>query len=67
MNETRYSSFCRVQRHNSAKFFCNGIDDYYSELYEKLENAKSRIWITDWCFNPEIYLKRPVEDYYDSR
>ena len=65
-----YSSFCRTSPGNDVKFYLNGgsPDDYYfADLHDAIDEAKKTVCITDWFFSPEIYLKRPIEDFPQSR
>ena len=41
------------------KWFSDGKDDF-SNLAEKLMNARESIFMTDWWMSPEVWLKRPV-------
>jgi phosphatidylserine/phosphatidylglycerophosphate/cardiolipin synthase-like enzyme len=35
-------------------------ENYFEDLYEKLNEAKESIYIAGWWVSPELYLKRPV-------
>lgn len=62
----RYGSFAPIRANCwSVPYVCGY--EYYSDMYDAIENAKVQIMITDWQLNPQIYLKRPIQDYPDSR
>lgn len=44
------------------KWFIDG-HDYFWALSEILEAATSTIWICDWWFSPELYLRRPAAQH----
>ena len=65
-----YDSFCKVYEENDVRFFINGNPNethYFEEVYEGLQMAQKEVFINDWFFSPEIYLKRPEEDYPETR
>ena len=51
---------------NYVKSYINGYE-YYHDVYNAIEMAMSEICITDWMFSPELYLKRPCEEFPESR
>ena len=62
----RFDSFCPIRSRNHVDVFINGRD-YFEKLFEDLSAAKDEIMIRGWWVCPEVYLKRPVELYQDSR
>ena len=54
----RFGSFAPVRNSCDAKWFVDG-EDYMSSVADAVLNAKNEIYITDWCFNPHIFMKRP--------
>lgn len=64
--DTRFNSFSPVRLSNKAEFFTNS-ENYWESLYYDLEKSEREILIRGWWVCPEIYLKRPIEDYPDSR
>ena len=67
----RFGSFSRITSNNSAKFYVNGSnqqsENYFSDLYDRLIEARHEVFINDWFFSPHIFLKRPIEQNPDSR
>lgn len=66
----KHDSFCRVYEDNQVRFFINGAPNethYFEEVYKGLISAEKEIFINDWFFSPEVYLRRPIEDFPDSR
>ena len=67
----RFGSFSRVTEHNSARFYVNGSnqqeENYFSDLHDRLVEARHEVFINDWFFSPHIYLKRPIEQHPESR
>ncbi|CAG9331940.1 unnamed protein product [Blepharisma stoltei] len=59
------SSFL-VRNHNHVKWYIDG-ENYYSDVYEALINAKNFVFITDWWLSPDMYLKRPASKYPESQ
>ena len=49
-----------------AQWFVNG-KDYYSSLYDAINNAKWQILLSGWFLSADTYLKRPISKYPDSR
>ena len=65
-----HDSFCKVFEGNDVRFFTNGAPNethYLEEVYKELFSAEKEILINDWYFSPEIYLRRPIEDFPESR
>ena len=54
-----YKSYTNEKKGNKAHWFADG-EDYFSDLAEKLMNAKESIFITDWWMSPQVWLIRPV-------
>lgn len=67
--KNRHDSFCKQYINNDVKFYINGCgnDFYFHDLHEALLTAKKEVFINDWFLTPQIYLKRPIEDYPESR
>jgi phospholipase D1/2 len=64
----RFKSFSPIHFDCKSKVYPNGYEDnYFEDLYLVLTKAKFSVYITDWFFSPQIYLKRPIEKYPDSR
>ncbi|PRP81671.1 phospholipase D, Pi-PXPH-PLD [Planoprotostelium fungivorum] len=53
----RFKSFAPIRRECTAKWYIGGAE-YYNDLYDQLLEAKERIFIADWFFSPQLYLKR---------
>lgn len=62
----QFGSFAPIRKNNNVKAYLNA-DEYFDDIFEAIENAEYQILITDWMFSPELYLKRPIEDYPESR
>ncbi|XP_033107848.1 phospholipase D1-like [Anneissia japonica] len=58
-NKQRFNSFAPVRNETYASWFVDG-EHYFESLADALEEAKEEIFISDWWFNPDIYLKRPI-------
>lgn len=56
------------ERDGRVKALLDG-KEYFNHLLQELENAKTSIYIADWVFFAELYLKRglPLEDYKKSK
>lgn len=68
--ERKAYQFNRSLCGNDMRFYINGESEehsYFSELFDAMEAARTEIYITDWFLAPYIYLKRPKEDFPDSR
>jgi hypothetical protein len=69
--DQRYESFSPIREKNYVKWYIDQQDpeyrDYYGDIYDAIEKAEQDIFILDWFLTPEIYLKRPVEKYPDTR
>ena len=57
----KYSAYANMKRFNLCHWFSDG-KDYFEDLFQKLMDAKSSIYITDWWMSPEVFLRRPVYD-----
>jgi phospholipase D1/2 len=62
----RYNSSFIVRHKNIAKAYVDG-KDYFSDVFEQLNNAKVSVAIADWWLSPDMYLKRPVNLYPNSK
>ena len=54
-------SYAPVRKNQLCKWYLNS-DQYMEHVMNGLNNAKEEIFITDWWFSPELFLKRPTED-----
>ena len=61
LGENKYNAYASPKQLNVCQWFADG-KDYFEDLYQKLMDAKSSIYITDWWFSPEVFLRRPVYD-----
>ena len=62
--------FDRLLPGNDMRFYINGESDenaYFFELHDAIEEAQYEIYITDWFLAPQIWLKRPMEDFPNAR
>lgn len=59
--KNRFDSFSPRRFNNYCKPYIDN-SQYYFDLADAIEQAKSEIYITDWWFTPELYLKRPIND-----
>ena len=65
-----HDSFCKVYEENDVRFFINGAENethYFEEVFNGLMSAQKEVFINDWFFSPETYLKRPCEDFPETR
>lgn len=65
----RYDSFCKKYTNNDVQFYINGYspNNYFEDVHDELLKAKKEVFINDWFLSPQLYLKRPIEDYPESR
>eukprot|EP01102_Stenamoeba_stenopodia_P004549 TRINITY_DN1484_c0_g1_i4.p1 TRINITY_DN1484_c0_g1~~TRINITY_DN1484_c0_g1_i4.p1 ORF type:complete len:1275 (-),score=210.16 TRINITY_DN1484_c0_g1_i4:125-3949(-) len=54
----RYFSFAPVRNNISAQWFVCGMDFYRDLQMNAFPSAKKRIFIADWFFTPELFLRR---------
>jgi len=54
----RYQSFAPQREGNDVKWYVDGCS-YMWAVSMALEKAQHSIWILDWWFSPELYLRRP--------
>ncbi|CAL8106891.1 unnamed protein product [Calicophoron daubneyi] len=57
----RFGSFAPPRSNSTVSVFVDGAC-YMEALAKAVTKAKYEVFITDWCMNPEIYLRRPVRD-----
>lgn len=62
----RFNSFSPERANNFINCFING-EGYFTQLLIDLENAKFEIFIRGWWVSPELYLRRPIEEFPESR
>ena len=55
----KYHAYVNEKKYNLAHWFIDG-EKYFSDLAQKLSEAQSSIFITDWWMSPEVWLIRPV-------
>ena len=60
----RHKAFAPVRKGVNVKYFVGGRE-YFDFLLEYLPTAERRVFIVDWSFAPQLYLKRG-EDLQDS-
>ena len=69
--QQRFESFSFVREKNFAKWYIDQQDpvngDYYGDIHDAIEKAEKKVFITDWFLTPEIFLKRPIKEYPESR
>lgn len=62
-----------VQANNWVEFYNNaskdgeGTQGAFSDICKAIDEAKHFIFIADWSFHPEVYLKRPLGGKKDSQ
>ena len=59
LKENKYKAYTSQKKKNKAHWFSDG-ETYFSDLAQKLMEAQSSIYITDWWMSPELWLIRPV-------
>ena len=59
--KNNYNSFSQKKSSNYCHYFVDA-KDYYEDLFQNLMDAKDSIFITDFWFSPELFLRRPVEE-----
>ena len=59
LSNNKYQSYTNEKKKNKAHWFSDG-EKYFSDLAQKLSEAQSSIFITDWWMSPEVWLVRPV-------
>ncbi|VDP87839.1 unnamed protein product [Echinostoma caproni] len=56
----RFGSFAPPRPNTQATVFIDGA--YYMEAVARaIAQAQHEIFITDWCMNPELFLRRPIQ------
>ena len=67
-SSNEYDSFASKKENNYVDYFIDG-KDYFNDLFEKLMNAKKSIYIIGYIINPEVFLRRPVDEkiYIDMK
>ena len=60
-NENHYQSFAPKRSKQLCKWYVNA-SQYMEHVLAGINAAKEEIFITDWWFSPELYLKRPFTD-----
>ena len=63
---SRYGSSFVARRQNEARFYVDA-ENYFSDVFESLVSAQKYVYITDWWMSPDLFLKRPPEDYPDTQ
>lgn len=66
----RHDSFCAVYENNDVSFFINGNPGephYFEEVYNGMMAAEKEVFINDWFFSPELFLRRPCDLFPESR
>lgn len=58
-SERKFGSFAPQRKNNYVKHFIDG-KYFFSTMHAELSKAEKEVFITDWWFTPELYLKRPV-------
>lgn len=66
IQKNRFDSFAPPRDLNKSKVFINS-ENYYSSLFEAFSSAEHEIFIRGWWLSPNTHLKRPVEEYPESR
>ena len=64
--ESRFKSFSPVRENCFTKVLINA-EEYYEQLLDDLNAARYEIFIRGWWVCPELYLKRPIERFPESR
>ena len=54
-----YDSFAPRRKETFCKILIDG-EDYFKEVYHKIDEAKGTIYITDWWLYPPLQLIRPA-------
>ena len=60
-NKNEYNSFAAKTSSNYIEYLIHG-KDYFEDLFEALMEAKESIYIAGLIINPEVFLKRPVDE-----
>ena len=56
-----YESFAPIRENQICRWYVNA-GQYMEHLLAAIQTAKEEIFITDWWFSPELFLKRPTGD-----
>ena len=59
LRENKYQAFTNEKNKNIVNWFSDG-EKYFADLAQKLSEAQSTIFMTDWWMSPEVWLVRPV-------
>lgn len=60
-SQARHWSFAPKRPMSYASWYVDGAT-YMAAVADAMESAKVEIFITDWWFSPEIYMKRPMTE-----
>ncbi|KAI9010942.1 hypothetical protein CLU79DRAFT_891017 [Phycomyces nitens] len=66
VKQHRFGSFAPIRLNAKVKWFVDG-ENHFNAVAEALLSAKSEIYIADWWFSPELYLRRPPEKNEEFR
>ena len=61
----RFGSFAPVRDDSQVKWLVDG-QEYMSAVADAIDAAEHEIFITDWQFHPNVYLKRPDDGVTSS-
>ena len=61
VQSNKYNAYTNMKKYNVCQWFSDG-KDYFEDLFQKLLNAKTSIYITDWWMSPEVFLRRPINE-----
>ena len=59
LKDNKYKAYTNEKTKNKAHWFSDG-EKYFADLAQKLNEAQSTIFMTDWWMSPEVWLVRPV-------
>ncbi|OMJ79033.1 hypothetical protein SteCoe_21016 [Stentor coeruleus] len=62
----RHKSSFIIRENNLGKFYIDG-KDYFSDVYDRLSEAKKAVCISDWWLTPDMNLKRPCSKTPNSK
>ncbi|KAF9418329.1 Phospholipase D1, partial [Entomortierella beljakovae] len=62
----RFGSFSPEREDARVKMYIDG-KDYFHAVADSILAAKNEIYICDWWLSPELYLRRPAEEYEEFR
>jgi phospholipase D1/2 len=66
LHSNPFGSSFPVRSNNKVTWFVDAAD-YFEDVYETLLTARNTVYISDWWLSPELYLRRPANEFPESQ